>query len=129
MDNELKHYGVLGMKWGVRRGKSAQAYEKASKKLNKLNKSVEKQERIANKKAARADASMAFAFSSSKNRSKAVERARTSALNYRRRVARANKWYKAMENTFKNTDIKMTAEQQEMGKKYADTMRMRLIGY
>lgn len=28
-NNELYHYGVVGMKWGVRRGNSAQAYEKS----------------------------------------------------------------------------------------------------
>ena len=43
-NNELAHYGVQGMKWGVRkaveRGNSAKVnrlYRKAEKKLNKLN--------------------------------------------------------------------------------------------
>lgn len=33
--NELKHYGVLGMRWGIRRNKS-KAFRKASKKANRL---------------------------------------------------------------------------------------------
>lgn len=33
--NALKHYGVLGMKWGVRKDPS-KAYSKAVKKKNKL---------------------------------------------------------------------------------------------
>lgn len=35
LDNEMKHYGVLGMKWGVRRDPK-KAYARASEKLAKL---------------------------------------------------------------------------------------------
>lgn len=40
-DNELMHYDVLGMKWGVHRGRVAQSYGKAVAKRNKLDKRVE----------------------------------------------------------------------------------------
>ena len=41
-DGELMHYGVIGMKWGVRRGNTAKAYEKASKASYKAVKKAQK---------------------------------------------------------------------------------------
>lgn len=40
-DNELKHYGVLGMKWGVRHD-AAKAYKKAVAKSAKLQANIKK---------------------------------------------------------------------------------------
>lgn len=41
MENELTHYGVKGMKWGVRRNPS-KAYRKASQKANRLKEADDK---------------------------------------------------------------------------------------
>ena len=46
--NELKHYGVLGMKWGVHRGNVSQAYGKATDKRKKLDAKVVKAKKAYN---------------------------------------------------------------------------------
>lgn len=123
-NEELYHYGVVGMKWGVRRGKTGKAYEKASKKLKKLNDYVERQETALNSRVRRADTVNSRRFSSESARQKANQRAADSAAKYRRFVRKADRWYKSMEKTFKDTSISLTSEQVAMGKKYKETLRM-----
>ena len=44
-DGELKHYGVIGMKWGVRKN-PAKAYFKAHKKLRKIERVQQKHAKL-----------------------------------------------------------------------------------
>ena len=46
VQNELRHYGVLGMKWGRRRGESSTSSEKSVKRQEKLEDKQIKKERI-----------------------------------------------------------------------------------
>ena len=63
-NDELMHYGVMGMKWGVHRGQSAKAYAKASNKLNKMSGKINKYQAKATKKMYKADKKMYNPFSS-----------------------------------------------------------------
>jgi len=123
-NNELYHYGVLGMKWGVRRGNTAKAYTKASKKLDKLDRRVTKAEDKVIKRSAKYDKALSSMFSTNHRQEKASQKVTKAAAKYRKRLRKANKWYKTMEKTFANTDIKMSSEQVEQGKKYLRNLSM-----
>lgn len=124
-NGELKHYGVLGMKWGVRRGRTAEAYAKASKKLKKLDTKVEKQRKKAARKADRAEATEYSPFSSRRSKIKRAKQARTSSHNLARRIKRAQRWYNKMEKTFAETDISLSSEQKALGRQYMDQLDFR----
>ena len=127
--SEIYHYGVLGMKWGVRRGNTAKAYEKASKKLSKLDDKVNKAEALARKRKGQADAAAASRFVSKKTTAKYEGKAKQASAQAAVRLRKAERWYKSMEATFAGTGVTMSKEQIAMGKPYVEHMNMRSLAY
>ena len=127
--SELYHYGVLGMKWGIRRGNATKAYTKASKKLTKLDKKVDKAEALARKRKGQADSAAASFFSTKRRIDKAETRSKKASAKAALRNRKAERWYKSMEKAFADTDISMTKEQVAMGKRYMDHMNLRALTY
>lgn len=123
VDGELMHYGVLGMKWGVRRGRSAQAYEKASKKLTRISNKVDKRQRKANKKLAKAQRAK-YGWST-RNAEKAKWKAGRAQYKADKSMKKAVKWMDKMEKTFKGTNVKLSQSQKDLGKKYIDQLKKR----
>lgn len=119
---ELYHYGVVGMKRGVRRGNASKHFSKASKKVDKLKNRAAKANlksaslrRLALKKEARAFTSAQY------EKARKIERnAASLQLKSAKLERRAMRWEKNMEKVFREikvSDIK--AEDLETGKKYA----------
>lgn len=137
-NNELKHYGVLGMKWGVHRARNAAVsgnsdrakslyskhYAKASKKIDKLNKKSVKQNLKAaklSKKAFKLE-NKAYKYddmnSWDKSRRK-TEKANKKKLKSAKKAKKAFKWTKKMERTFSDVRISdISQESINKGKKY-----------
>ena len=113
------------MKWGVRRGQSAKAYAKASKKLNRLDQQADRAlERAYNKKA-RADRKSSSFFASEKSVRKADFKAEKAMRKAIHKSNKARNWRHSMDKIFKNTTESLSRDQIELGKKYTDIMNTR----
>ena len=128
--NELYHYGVLGMKWGIRRGRYAQSYSKGVKKLKKLDKRADDYDTEAKVQLYLASKgyNKMHKTRNEKKRRRIMEKAsarEVAAHKLHKDAAmcreKGREFYKKMEKAFADVDVKqLNREDIEYGKKYVN---------
>lgn len=129
MDQELYHYGVKGMKWGVRRDPS-KAYVKASKKRANLEKKYAK----TTKKLYKASSKLATAqrrysgwgLTSNQTLLKRTKQVARYGRRQEKLERKLNKWMDAMSETFDKKTIKQVSpEARKRGEDYVNRVLKR----
>lgn len=121
-DKELYHYGVIGMKWGIRRNRASKAFAKASKKANKIDKKAS-DKLLESAKLANKSMKMERRATSEKKYKKARKvQFKSNELNLEsaKLKKKGAKWVKKMKKQFSTVNIKDISEDDlAVGKKYA----------
>ena len=119
-NNELHHYGVLGMRWGVRRGNASGAYSKGVRKLKKIERTADKLMKKSDKAAYKSAKKYATGKDDEGARAYDAE-ARKYKYQATKKLQKGKKFYKKMEKEFANIKVSdLNPEDVDYAKRYAN---------
>ena len=117
-EDYLQHYGMLGMKWGVRKGNASAAYAKSARKAQRLKNKYQKQNVRAAKKDLNATKKLGR-YGFSKTYAKASSKAAKAHYKAAKTQKKLAKWEKYMSKEFANVSVKdISPEHLSAGREY-----------
>lgn len=125
-EQSLEHYGVIGMKWGVRKDPQ-RAYDRSGQKLQKLDSKISKgsdkaqrQMEKAWRKTNRAQRAILFKGIKKWSASGQTNRAMKTYAKVQANTSKAMRWQKSREKVFKDTKVSnLNPEYERLGEKYS----------
>ena len=138
--DELYHYGVLGMKWGVHRARKLAAaghtekakakldatYAKSAKKLAKIDRKIEKYQAKSVKYRQKADRNAYGWFGSQKKAQRQAFKADRQQFKANKKAAKGLKHIQKMQQVYKDTSLKhISKEHEAAGRRYEQMLRTR----
>ena len=121
MEEEIKHYGVVGMRWGRRKNVS-RAFGKASKKADRLTSKSNKADRKVAKLTSKQSKYESRGDSDKANKTSAKLEKATAKRNLKQE--KADKWISSMSDTFKNAKMsEISYEDLIAGQNYVTMLR------
>lgn len=121
MENELQHYGVVGMRWGRRKNVS-RAFGKSSKKADRLTNKTNKADRKVAKLTNKRSKYESLGDSDKVNKISAKLEKATAKRNLKQE--KADKWISSMSSTFKTAKMsEISYEDLIAGQNYVTMLR------